>query len=698
VNRVLSGWNFLPIYYLGILFDLTVLLLGVWLLGRRYFTSNLTNLFVCISVLGSATWFTQPWYNLHFYYALPLILHFIHELFARGQWRFFFLAGNLFAIQCCGSLPYFIPITSLVVCLYTFLYILFFWGVAKTQIALLLTNWRRAIIPIGLVAVSLYAVALALTYGTDLIANYNSGRLPDGSVTLENFSIYGMNSNFRWFELLSRTSPSLDYNVYFGYLALAFAALALLVTRSKHLLVVAGTAAVVLLIANATPVAVAIYYVWPTMRFFRHLTLTSTIVRLFLCLIAGFGFEQILLAPAKEHAVKLRIAVFGLLQFAVMLFVFSLSYPRAVNWILNAVIGNIPNDSAVFEESYLLPHLSKAALWCLGAGVLFAAAASRRFSTRVLAMTAIVFQAADIYSFKFDLSQLRTIPLTARQYEISEFQQVPYSVRRQPIDYDNHPRAKDVPQNHYRRVAADYWTADSYLFTDPPANRGRADHWLWFFDDFLRAFAGEELRDIRHPPRAFRVLGPFLFPTDSPVARITGGISEDKIQFFSQVHHMPSDQEVARLLASGVSNGNVLLVSGPADEQVVTSGHNERLRLAYDVTQYDSNNIRIRVSGVASGTWLYYADVWHPSWHATVNGENVVVSKANLAYKAVPLNEGENIVQFRFDSTPLWLSQLFLNWNALLWVLFIPCLALGAMVYREGDTQGQGRRTAPVAT
>jgi hypothetical protein len=104
------------------------------------------------------------------------------------------------------------------------------------------------------------------------------------------------------------------------------------------------------------------------------------------------------------------------------------------------------------------------------------------------------------------------------------------------------------------------------------------------------------------------------------------------------------------------------------------------------------------VSGVASGTWLYYADVWHPSWHATVNGENVVVSKANLAYKAVPLNEGENIVQFRFDSTPLWLSQLFLNWNALLWVLFIPCLALGAMVYREGDTQGQGRRTAPVAT
>jgi hypothetical protein len=684
VNRVLSGWNFLPIYYLGILFDLTVLLLGVWLLGRRYFTSNLTNLFVCISTLGSTIWFTQHWYNLHLYYALPLILHFVHELFEKGQWRYFFLAGNLFAIQCCGSLPYFIPITSLVVCLYTLLYLLLSWGVAKTQIAHLLTNWRRAIVPISLVAVSLSAVILMLTYGTDLIANYNVGRLADGTVTLEDFLTYGTNSNLRWFEFLSRTSPVFDYNLYFGYLALTFAVLALLVTRTKPLLVIAGTTLVVFLIANSTPVAAGLYYVWPTMRYFRHLSLTSTIVRLLLCLMAGFGFEQILLAPAKEHSVKLRIAVFGLLQFAVMLFVFSLSYPRAVNWVAAAVLGFFRLDAAVFEQSYLLPHLQQAALWCLLAGAFFAAVASRRFSVRALAIAAIALQTVDIYSFKLDLSQLRTIPLTASQYEISKLQPMPYSARRLPVDYDTHPRAKDVPQNRYRG-GVEYWTTDSYLFTDPPANRGRADHWLWFFDDFLRAFAREELRDVTHRPRAFRVRDSFLFPADNPAALSAGGISEDKIQFFSQAHHIPSDQEVGRLLASGVSDGNALLLSGPAgsaDEQPVTSGSNERLRLAYDVTQYDSNNVRIRVSGVAAGTWLYYADVWHPSWCATVNGNNVAVGKANLAYKAVPLSEGENVVHFRFHSTPLWISLSFLNWNALLWVLFIPCLAVSASCRR----------------
>src|SRR4030095_10274660 len=131
LDRFLIGWNFLPIYYLGILFDSTVLLLGTWLLGRRYFESNLTTLFVCIPAVGSVTWFTQPWHNLHSYFALPLIFHFIHELFEKGRWRYFLLAGNLFAIQCCGGLPYYIPLTSLIVFLYALFYVVFCWSTAK---------------------------------------------------------------------------------------------------------------------------------------------------------------------------------------------------------------------------------------------------------------------------------------------------------------------------------------------------------------------------------------------------------------------------------------------------------------------------------------------------------------------------------------------------------------------------------------
>jgi hypothetical protein len=679
LDRFLSGWNFLPIYYLGILFDLTVLLLGTWLLGCRYFASNLTRLFVCIAAVGSVTWFTQPWHNLHSYFALPLIFHFTHEFFETGRWRYFLLAGNLFVVQCCGGLPYYLPFTSLIVFLYALFYVVFFWSTAKGQIVRLLANWPRAVLPVGLVSMSLYAVSTLLTYGTDVIVNYNPGRLPDGSVTLDTFLSYGTNSSLQWFEVLSRVSPSLDYSLYFGYLAVAFAALALLLKRTKPLLVIASTTLIVLLIASATPVATFFYYVWPTMRYFRHLSLASTIVRLLLCFVAGFGFEQLLLAPAKEHLRRVRIAIFGMAQFAVMLLAFSLSYERALNWIAASVADSSHNDRAVLEESYLPSAMATSALWCVGGATFFIAVASRRFSGRTLAIAAVLFQAADIYSFKLGLTHSRTNLLTAEEYEVNKLQAMPYSRRRSPVDYDNDPRAGKVPQSRYA-PGTDYWTADSYMFTDPPANKGRADHWLFSFDDYLRAYSGEELRDFEHKPHAFRVFDSLLFPTDNPAASRTSGITEDKIQFFSRAHTISSDREIAKLLASPASDGSILLLSGSDGQQSVAVEKDERLHQSYDVIQFDSNNIRIRVSGVEAGTWLYYADCWHPFWHATVNGKDVPVSKANLAYKAVPLTTGENIVHFRFHSAPVGWSIAALNWNLLIWVVLIPSIAVSSLV------------------
>ena len=74
----------------------------------------------------------------------------------------------------------------------------------------------------------------------------------------------------------------------------------------------------------------------------------------------------------------------------------------------------------------------------------------------------------------------------------------------------------------------------------------------------------------------------------------------------------------------------------------------DRLNVDYGVLAYDSNNITIRVSGAPRNAWLYYADCWHPFWRATVNGRNATIQKSNLAYKAVGLDEGENLVHFEF--------------------------------------------------
>jgi hypothetical protein len=65
---------------------------------------------------------------------------------------------------------------------------------------------------------------------------------------------------------------------------------------------------------------------------------------------------------------------------------------------------------------------------------------------------------------------------------------------------------------------------------------------------------------------------------------------------------------------------------------------------------------------------MFYSDVWHPSWRATVNGKPVPVYRADLAYKAVPLAAGENVVLLRFGSATFSWCAMLLAMNALAWL------------------------------
>jgi hypothetical protein len=682
LNKLLLGVNFLPIYYLGILFDLTLFLTGVCLLSRRYFNSRLTILFVAVLSLGSATWFTQPWYNLHFFFALPLIFHFIHALFDTGRWRYFLLAGNLFAVQSYGTLPYLLPVSTIAVCFYTLFYVVF-WQGARAQIVRLVTvNLKYSVIPVVLVLLSLGVVYGMLTHGVDEIANYNLGRTTEGKSESEYaFLTYGTNANARWSELLARISPALDYSLYIGYAGLAFAALALVTRPSRALLAVACTALIILLIANSTPIAGWFFRYWPMMPYFRHVSLASTMVRMLLCFIAGFGFEALLVSvrSGSGRLDRIRYGAMMLLLACVSGSLLLLShYPQiSIMLLRNSHLGYLPLDLATFNAPAVQSALWTAAVWCAGTALLFAIGISRRIPRTWLAVAFIAWQTLDIYSFKYGLADVRTIPLTAEQYDLNRLQPVPYSPRRLPIDYSTHPRARLVPQNSYGAI---YWTADTFTFTDPPSNLGRTDHWLWSLDDFLRAFWGEELRDRSRTPSFFRRWSQLQFPAHQPNALKLAGVTQDKIQFFSAAHPVTDDRRIGQLIAAPSFSGDLLYISAPDPQarQGIQPSASERVQRAYDLIQYDANNIRIRVPGANRGEWLYYADAWHPFWRAQVNGKNVPLYKANIAYKAVPLKAGENVVHLQLHSSVLGIYLQALNWNGLVWVII-----LGYLLYRS---------------
>src|SRR6185295_7361422 len=169
-------------------------------------------------------------------------------------------------------------------------------------------------------------------------------------------------------------------------------------------------------------------------------------------------------------------------------------------------------------------------------------------------------------------------------------------------------------------------------------------HWLAPFDALLAANERRPLERERTEAPRLRV------GSDDPYARITG-TSVDKLQVFRRAVRAGSDRAVSGLLNRPEFRGDVLLLASPGpDAEPGSVSGNDRMSLPVTVLRFDFDSLTAKVELPAdlSEGWLMYADVWHPGWTASVNDQSVPVERAFLAYKAVKLAPGSNLVQFRF--------------------------------------------------
>jgi hypothetical protein len=677
-TKLLAGANFLWIYYAGLLFDVSVYLLGLCLLCRRFFKSDWTILFVGVSAAGSSVYFTQPWHGLHFFYAIPLILEFLHRFVERRRWRYACLAGNLLALQGLATLPYQLPMIVLAVFLYSTTYVALYWKTLADPGRELLARPAQGAAATLLVAATFCLAFGVLKFGTSEIATYSVGRNLDGTVeSVESFLKYGNNRRWFWSEALTRTSIYLDYNLYFGILALGFVVLGLTRKPSREHLLVLLPAAILFLISLGTPLARLLYYSFPLMKYYRHLTLASMIVRTFLVILSGFGFERIALTPGtcgdEGERRWLLGTVVALMALATGLLIVFLR-PDAPSVVQRFIThGLIPDPGSVTPLAVRLA-LVEGAVWLFAAGWYFRGLRRPGFRGKRAIQAAILFQALDLYTLKGELAVSRTVGLTVEENQVNVLQPAPYSERRSPIDYGSHPRSRLVPQVWAGRGTL-YWSTDSYLFTDPPSNLGRADHWLRPLDDYLRSFQGDLPRESGFRPSAYRMYDSMLFPSWIPAANKLSGISEDKIQFFSAAHGSGNDASLGQFMAEKGFSGDLLFVrpedGGLPPEPMPEPSRSERVTRGYRVTRFDANRLDIEVEDAQAGDWLYYADVWHPGWSATVNGKPRPVARANLAYKAVLLGAGRNAVTFRYHSAGFAWCAGILNWNSMVWVVLL---------------------------
>ncbi len=703
---VLKFINFIPLYLIGIFFEELMLLTGTWLLARRLFPSRWTAFIITVTVMGSDIWMLQPGFNLYLYYCVPLIFYFFHRFLDTGRWRWFFLSGNLAAVQYLGTAPYFLAVFSLAACVYFGTYLIFSRDVRQHFFKRVKLKPGTAAALLGVVITFAALYALIFIHGGDIIT-FDLGRTIHGETTLESFLTHGRNLGLKkWGELFLGVSPTVDMTVYISYLPLLLILMAFCVRegwRNKHILL---TALTLLLFGFGGWFSVWLYHLWPMMKFYRHLGLIAPLIKLFLCLWAGCGAEG-LLRIARDPAGQMRLRQF--LVFAATCFVFTSlavfliardhhlvtklvsGLTERSMFIFNEMTGEpyfLSGLKALFDPELLPAQLLAAAGTALLVGVLGIGLALNSNKKRAAFLLALLtgVHVFSICDYKLFQTLKRTVRVTPFFQTVTRFQEIPFHSRREPDFVNDNPRShflKQLIAHNY------YWSSYAFFFRDEIGHATRTDYWLKTFNDFMKAYWGQALDKEDEPVKGLAQNIRLSFPLTHSTAAQMGALSADKIQFFRRAFLMPGKERTAALMRHPEYKGGFLWLApltGETTENPATWSPEERisqdtrLNLDYRVTHFDTNNLNLNVT-VPGGqpAWLFYSDIWHPVWKARVNGQPRPVYKANLAYKAVRLDPGKNAVHFfarDLQMQTLYAFWIFMSvfWMAGLLILTKKCL------------------------
>lgn len=673
LGPLLRGANFLPLFTLALFLDELLFLVGVWMLSRRLYASPATAFFVTSAAVGSCLWADQIWYNFRAFYAVPLILCWLHDFVDSGSRLKLFLAADLFLLQAFGNLPYLPVLTGLALLFYAGAMIAT--APRRPERLARLRPVARDLLWIPPLLASAALVYLSLRSGTELNVVQTAQRRADGTTSLDDFVVYGGYTNpIRYLELLHGIPVSLDYTLYCSFFTPAFAALALLRSPRRRTLVVSIVVVLSVLFSCGalSLIAPSLYHLLPGMRYFRHVALVAPFVKLFLIFLSGFGFERASAAFQADPRTPARLGA-AWIGFGLLLGLLGFSGHAALRGVVGilrsgmiATYGSPDLESDAFVARALL--IAAAGATATGAAFLLA----RRMKPAAAIWMILGVHAVQLFAWKADLLRIKTLPLTPEQAALQRLEPMPYVARRSE-DYSANRRFAALDRDILEQEGNSYWTTDAYLFIDPPASRYRTTDWMRPFDQLLRAYSGQAIDDRSVPPAAWAGYR-LTFPLRHPAAARVIGLSVDKLQVFSDAHVLKAE-DVARRLTDPAYRGDLLFLEGPDSTPVPPLDGNERVDVRPTVLEFDANHLRLSAR-VPRQAWLLYCDVWHPGWTAEVNGRAVPVSKAQLAYKAVPLEPGENLVELRFRAPVRAACFAATSLHSFLWIVLIVVLAV----------------------
>lgn len=638
----------LSLFKLTVVGDQLLFVFGMYLLSERLFQCRYTRLTVCFCAVGSVVWHWQLYWDLRLYYLIPLALYFYHRfLVERLAWAFWATLLTM-AMELVGGLAYWTPV-------YLFLFIVLnvvllpqYW---RSYYCLLKKpGWCDLFLIIAFVS-SLTAIAYIYATCLDGLHNLNPGRSPDSMRTL--LKIYLTYSQPLWggaHAFLDGTKPNIDYKdslpddmtLYVGLVCVAGLVIAIARVKAVWFYALLGSLVSIVLVAGSGLFSLLAYQLMPGMDVFRHLSLLMEIGKILLLLAGGYGLEIIFRNLGSgnwlERHYRFPHLLFMIAGLAFILdMVASIWFHRGDAWLTDMMYKGVLPDGGLWIVFRL-------AVWAAFLVFVFLysrfATIREKLPTRTILQVALVFVCVvDIWTFQMYQWHHRVTGEYAGMLPVEPLQ---FKGVRNLDTSKEDIKKNNILGGSFGDVFLSLYS--NALQTDPCMPFGRMDVFSKGVFNLLSA-RGDA------PTFAETLMDGRLFSiTDKPLANILG-CETSKIRIVKQALFEVDDVVLKRQVAIIDMLDSVALLRGVMPKDISGQPNFGQLTPAYKVTSFNANRLALDVDVKAGQSgWLIYADAFDNNWKAYINGREVPIYEAYLAFKAIYVKEGINNVVFEYKN------------------------------------------------
>ena len=680
IGKLLHVENTLILFKLSMVIEELALFIGVYLLAKRLFQHRATIIFICIGAMATTSWGIQIHWNFRVYYLIPLWLYFLIKFFDSYDFKHLWITGIIVIISLIGNVIYFLP-------LFHFITVIFMFALFITK------DDHRAfrIKNISILSSLSWLILFLLLFFVyidyvghifDHIQPIVKGRDFDNKVTLKTFLTYSsINHERAILEFIYSIPFTTDYFLYIGLIPLVFFIYALIYKRDDPFFITLTTTSIILIIfslGSIGGIAYIVYYTFPGMNYFRHIGYVKVVSKILILIASGFGIDHYLSCQhnivnnKNSKSKKLSLANIGIALFGIIV---------GIN--LLVFVLRFISKKTVYPINNYLPyqfHLFAILILIFFIYCVIKLRYNEKLSRIIVSLYFIEIASYCFISFYYlptNISKFQavySVKMVNKYSENINFLKTAFDVRKYPFEAKRVNMDEMYAMRHEMPIMQSflppYFDSYSAFYVDLCLQEYQKSNIIYMSSSLIcliyarldntvtnktmsnmHSRGNDLLRDVEGDEDFMKAIG----CNTSKIRFVSNPVVVQSLDVAARmVKELPNLNEKPILLESSEAGHNKLLNEDREEGIKDLFKSNEvtkSLDIKFDVTKFTADTIEIAAdTGSFDDVWLIYLDNYHPNWKATVNNKPASIARANIAFKAVKLDKGYNVVRFVFEN------------------------------------------------